>query len=486
MKIEYTKEISAADLNDSVVLVGVDEADVIHGGDVLASDVSAQVSAAVAQKLLGTKTNKGYFLATPGGAQRGVLLIRLTSDTDSEPYRRAGGSAASVIRQHGASRVVIGWPMLHAPAVLEGIILGQYEFTAYQSKSEEESVTVASVIIASAPDDLAERVDRAATIAECMNVVRDLGNTPSNDLTPTKLAETAESIAKEGGMKATILHEDELMKKGLNLLLAVARGSEERATLSIIEYTHPEATKTVAIVGKGVTFDTGGISIKPSASMHEMKFDMLGAAAVLATMKAVGKLRPKVNIVALVPSAENMPGANAVTPGEIVKGYNGKTVEIHNTDAEGRLILADAMAYAADQYDLDAMVDLATLTGAVLIGLGHYASGVFSNNSDIPAALIAAGELSGDRCWELPLWDDYIDLMKGTHADLTNAGATREAGSITAAGFLSHFHGDVPWAHLDIAGSAWGGKGISYFPTKHPTGAGVRLLCQWLDTLGRE
>jgi leucyl aminopeptidase len=265
----------------------------------------------------------------------------------------------------------------------------------------------------------------------------------------------------------------------MNALLGVARGSAQPPRLIILEHHYSDDVKTVALVGKGVTFDTGGISIKPAASMHEMKYDMCGAAAVLCAFMTLAELRPAINVIAVVPAAENMTGDAAQRPGDIVRAYNGKTIEVHNTDAEGRLILADAMAYAVDKYKPAAMVDAATLTGACVVALGFYAAGLFTNNQELADSLIAAGNATGERLWQLPLWPDYEKLIEGTHADLCNIGP-REGGAISAAAFLKEFVGDTPWAHLDIAGTAWGVKNIPYWSTDHATGFGVRLLTNWV------
>lgn len=271
-----------------------------------------------------------------------------------------------------------------------------------------------------------------------------------------------------------------MAKLGMNAILGVARGSEQRANLMVLRYESPGAKRTLAVVGKGVTFDTGGISIKPSESMHEMKYDMSGAAAVLGAMRAIAALKPAINIIALAPAVENMPGANAQRPGDIVKAYNGKTIEVLNTDAEGRLVLADALAYAVDKFKPDCIVDLATLTGACVTALGHYAAGVTATDDALYEALCRASDVSGERIWRLPLWEDYDKLIEGTHADLANIGPRGEAGSIIGGCFLKHFVGDTPWAHLDIAGAAWGGKNISYLRDKDASGFGVRLLTQWI------
>jgi leucyl aminopeptidase len=273
---------------------------------------------------------------------------------------------------------------------------------------------------------------------------------------------------------------------GMNALLGVARGGEEPPKLIFLEYRHPDAERTVALVGKGVTFDSGGISLKPAGKMHEMKYDMCGAAAVLCTLMAVTHLKPAVNVVGVIPAVTNMPDGRAQTPGDIVRAYNGKTIEVQNTDAEGRLILADAMAYAVEQYKPDCLVDIATLTGAVVIALGHFAAGVLGTDENTIAQLTQVGEQTGERLWPLPLWRDYEKLMEGEHADLVNVGPERQAGTITGAAFLKNFVGDTPWVHIDIAGVAYGVKHISYLSSKYATGFGVRLFIRWLQLLAEQ
>ncbi|HQH52114.1 MAG TPA: leucyl aminopeptidase, partial [Candidatus Hydrogenedentes bacterium] len=253
----------------------------------------------------------------------------------------------------------------------------------------------------------------------------------------------------------------------------------EPPTLSVLHYKHDAATKTVAFVGKGVTFDTGGISLKPVQGMHEMKFDMCGAAAVFGAFRAIAALKPALNVVCVVPACENTPGGHAQKPGDVVRAYNGKTIEVNNTDAEGRLILADALAYTIREHQPDHVVNLATLTGACVVALGHYAAGLMSDDDALAESLEAAGAVTGERVWRLPLWDDYDKLLEGAHADICNIGPPKEAGTIVGGCFLKHFVGDTPWAHLDIAGTAWGGKNIPYLDPKHATGYGVRLLTEW-------
>lgn len=435
------------------------------------------------------KAGEAYYLSTPGSAYAGVLVLGLGAYAgfNAEALRRGAGSACAIFKRERVSHAVFdgtSGDALPVEAFIEGVMLGQYDFTAHKDSSGDPPVAVEEMTVIATEGERMEalREGCARTVQICRNAnwARDLANAPANKMTPTTLAAQAEEIAKETGCTCQILNESEMAALGMEALIGVSKGSAEEARLIFLEYKHDEATQTLAIVGKGITFDTGGISIKPADSMHEMKYDMCGAAAVLGAMRSVCQLKPKINVVCVVPSSENKTGAEAQVPGDIVKAYNGKTIEVHNTDAEGRLVLADALAFTVDKFKPDAIVDAATLTGACVVTLGHYAAGLMSNNDDLTADLQLAADASGERVWPFPVWDDYTKLIEGTHADLCNIGPRAEAGSITAACFLKEFVGDTPWAHLDIAGTAWGGKHISYQAPQHASGYGVRLLTQWI------
>ena len=315
---------------------------------------------------------------------------------------------------------------------------------------------------------------------EAANWCRDLGNSPANELTPVALATKCGIIAESDLVELTVLGEDEMKELGMNSLLSVSAGSVEEAQLIILDYKHHDAKKTISLVGKGVTFDSGGISIKPSASMEQMKFDMCGSAAVLGAMKALVELEPAINIVCAVAATENMPGPNATRPGDIVTAYNGKTIEIYNTDAEGRLILADALAYVVDVYKPEVIVDVATLTGAAIVALGHNMAAVLGNDDESIKQLQSAGNDVNERLWQFPFSEEYTQHLKGTDADLCNIGPAREAGTIYGGAFLSNFIGETKWVHLDIAGTGWGMKGCSYITPKLASGFGARLLAKWV------
>ena len=453
----------------------------------LRAEDNAAVRALLEAGVVTGKAKESYFLPTPSGPYAGLAILGLGKKAEAEAVRRAAGSLASALKQHRIAAIAIDAESLGGVSfvpVMEGIAFGQYAFDRYKQPPEDAPELVASVTILT-NDDAAATASNAALIIEATQWARDLGNRSSDDVTPAVLAGEAAAMAEELGCKATIFDEDKMEELGMGALLGVGRGSARPPRLALLEYRPWGAKKTLALVGKGLTFDTGGISIKPGESMHEMKFDMCGAAAVLGAFRAIAGIGPKVNVICAVPAAENMPSSTAVTPGEILTAYNGKTIEVHNTDAEGRLILADALAYVAEQYKPDAMVDAATLTGAVIVALGHCAAGLMSTDEALTASLQQAAKTSGERVWPLPLWDDYAELMKGIHADLKNIPSGRLAGSVTAGCFLKEFAGPGPWAHLDIAGTAWGGSGISYQNSKHATGYGVRLFTQWvLDEAG--
>jgi len=441
------------------------------------------------------KADESYYLPTPGGPYGGVLIAGLGKPENLTPeaLRRAGGKACEALKRHRADEIVLDISRhtdLPAEALLEGIVLGQYDFDVYKEASPTPPAKVKTLRVA--VDDSADlhgvqvRCELAVLACLSTNGARQLANTPPNEMTPAALAEFALGIARDSGCECVILDQIQMATLGMNALLGVARGSGQPPKLIILRHHHSDNAKTVAIVGKGVTFDSGGISIKPAADMHEMKYDMAGAAAVLCAMMAITELKPAINVICAVPAVENMTGENAQRPGDIVRAYNGKTIEVLNTDAEGRLILADAIAFIIDKYKPAALIDLATLTGAVVVALGHHAAGLFDNNEELATSLLTAAGQTGERLWRLPLWPEHDKMIEGNHADLANIGPRGQAGAITAAAFLKQFVGDTPWAHLDIAGTAWGAKGIPYLDPNHASGFGVRLITRWiLDQAGQ-
>ena len=358
-------------------------------------------------------------------------------------------------------------------SLLEGIVLGNYEFLVYKTVDSKPH-TLSKVTVVGECDK--KNQASAIAVANSVNYARDLGNHPANILTPTYLADESKRISKAKNMKCTIFDVSKFEEMGLGSFYGVARGAKEPAKMIIVEYNGGSKNeKPIALVGKGLTFDTGGISLKPGARMDEMKFDMCGSATVMGVMNAVSILQPKINIIFAIGSTENMPGSDAQRPGDIVTAYNGKTIEVLNTDAEGRLVLADVLSYVDKNYTPEFMIDFATLTGAVLVALGHRATGLMGNDKKLINDIKKSGKATDEKVWELPLWPEYSKDIKGKYADIQNLGKAG-AGTITAGAFLKEFVGDTPWCHLDIAGTAWGPKEPGYQPKVGATGVAVRLI----------
>ena len=353
-----------------------------------------------------------------------------------------------------------------------------YKFDQFKSKKEEARRSLRKLTLAvERRNELAEAeegLQQGLAIAAGQTLAKDLGNLPPNVCHPTYLADEARRIAQEHGLEVEVLERDDMAKLGMHSLLAVARGSHQPPKLIVLHYTGGKASeKPVVLVGKGVTFDTGGISLKPGAEMDEMKYDMCGAASVLGTIQAVAAMKLPINLSVVVPATENMPGGNATRPGDIVTSMSGQTIEILNTDAEGRLILCDALTYA-ERFEPEVVIDVATLTGACVVALGSVATGLFANKDSLARDLLDAGEIANDRAWHMPLWDDYQELLKSPFADMANIGG-RWGGAISAACFLSRFTKKFDWAHLDIAGTAWKSGA-----DKGATGRPVPLLTYYL------
>jgi leucyl aminopeptidase len=362
-----------------------------------------------------------------------------------------------------------------AEGVVTGTILGTYRFDRFKSNDPDDpEPPVLDSLTLLGSEDVAKAAAAARVCAEAQNRARDLQSLPANVATPSFLSRRAREIASAHPTVTTdVLDREEITAKKMGGLVAVSQGGAEEPKLIVMRYEGGGSGKTLGLVGKGVTFDTGGISLKPSAGMQEMKMDMSGAAAVLEAVGAIAELDLELNLIAVVPSTENMPSGTAIKPGDIITQYNGKTVEVNNTDAEGRLILADALAYAVE-LGAEQIVDIATLTGAVMIALGSTYAGLLSNDDELAGAVEAVGRETGELVWRLPLHPEYKALTKGSVADLTNAAAKRKAGTIYAGSFLEEFVGKTPWAHLDIAGTAWD-VGRPYTGSD-ASGYGVRLL----------
>ena len=375
-----------------------------------------------------------------------------------------------------------------AEAVVEGVILGLYQYTPFKTVDREKLREVSELTILDREEPAAKTIRNAVKTAEIIAgavvFARDIVSSPSNEMTPTDLANEARTCAKGKNIQCKILGPEEMAELGMNALLSVASGSAQPPRFIIMEYKGgKKSSPQIVLVGKGLTFDSGGISIKPSEKMDEMKSDMAGGAAVIAAVRAAAELGLPVNLVGLVPATENLPGGKAYKPGDILKSLSGQTIEIVTTDAEGRLILADALAYAG-RYKPAAIIDLATLTGACIVALGNDRIGMMGTDDELKREIREAAEITGEKVWELPLGEEYDELITGDAADYKNSGG-RPAGAITAGAFLQKFTGGYPWVHLDIAGPAWLTKERPYIP-KGASGVGVRLLVQFLRNWYRE
>ena len=409
------------------------------------------------------------------------------SDSLREVCRKIGGDIARQCEKIKAAGIMICLPELSglklaevAECITEGVLLGDYRFLKYKTGVQEEKPYdgLKKIVLQTLSQTAGVRkgADRGARAAMAARKARDMANEPGNGWTSTHFVAYAKELAAVSDLKLQILEKEDMQRLGMGGILAVNQGSSEPPHMVVLEYRPSESTKTILLVGKGLTFDSGGISLKPATGMQDMKYDMCGGAAVLAAMQVIAEERPDIGVVALVPATDNMGGSAAVKPGDIIVHCNGVTSEIVNTDAEGRLILADALAYGIDTYSPVCVVDLATLTGAVIVALGHHYTGILGNNDALIDRVIAAGKRSGEPLWRLPLGVEYTKQIESEVADIKNTGG-KSAGTITAAAYLEKFAKDVPWAHLDIAGTAWEFTEKSYIP-KGPSGVGVRTLVE--------
>jgi leucyl aminopeptidase len=400
---------------------------------------------------------------------------------DAAALRRAVGSAVRTLKQKGVKTLAWWLQDGDAAAGVEGAILGNFEPDVHKTSSKESKPLESFLVVASASKEVQAAFERGKILADAQNFTRELVNEPANLMTPMLLADRARAMAAEVGLECEILDQDRMRQLGMGSLLGVAQGSAEPPALVVVRYRPPIESKAAAsksqdhlgLVGKGVTFDTGGVSIKPADGMEKMKYDMAGGAAVLGAMRAIAQLKPAIPVTALVPAVENMVGSRAQRPGDIVTSLSGKTIEVLNTDAEGRLILIDALTYA-QRLGCTHLVDAATLTGAIVVALGYVNIGAFTNNDEMLARVMAAAKSEGEKAWPMPLDDEYKDLLKSAFADLGNIGG-RWGGAISAAWFLREFVGETPWVHLDIAGTAWLDESKPFL-AKGPTGVCVRTF----------
>jgi leucyl aminopeptidase len=439
------------------------------------------------------KANLGTSLVLPTmdkGPMKKIMLLGLGKKDkfNNEIARIVSAKAAVKVREMGISEFSI---LLFSnldegliEAISEGVGLSLYSFNRYKTNDNKDELKInrVTILINAEMTSIQSIVDKTSLLVEAVNFARDLSNLPPNDCSPSQLANIALSIATEYGLKSRIVERYEMESMGLNGIVSVGKGSQYPPKLIILEYRGSnDDERPYLLVGKGVTFDTGGISLKDSDKMDEMKFDKSGGCDVIAIMKAVASLKLPVNVIGLIPSVENMPSSTSYRPGDIIKMYNGKTVEVLNTDAEGRLILADALAFGISTYNPKAVIDLATLTGACIIALGTNVAAVIGTNKKLIDELHNISERTGEKFWELPLYEEFSEQIKSYVADIKNIGG-RPGGAITAASFLSNFTNGLPWMHIDIAGTAWTQEGTyerSYNP-KGATGFGIRTLVKLL------
>ena len=423
---------------------------------------------------------------------RRVLLIGCG---DRPSYRAAkitqmAGSAARFLRSKSVKSIGImpraeGDPARVAQMVVVGAIMGLFEPDKYRTKDKEKrEIEALSVVVEGADEkELNQGAERGRIIGESINFTRDLANEPGVYMTPTIMADRARKVAKEFGLTVDVLDQKQMEKLGMGSLLGVARGSDEPPKLIILKY-RPSRFRSgkdelLALVGKGITFDSGGISLKPGENMELMKYDMTGAATVIGTMRAIAQLKPSVAVLGVAPCSENLPSGKATKPGDVLKAMTGKTIEVINTDAEGRLVLADAIAYAK-KLGATRIIDMATLTGAVSVALGDVNTAILGTDQNLIDGVIEAGKSVGEKFWQLPLDDEYSKQIKSDIADIKNVGG-KKAGTITAAAFLKEFAEETPWAHLDIAGTAWADPATPY-RAKGPTGIAVRTLIEFIES----
>lgn len=476
----------------SLLVIGVFEGDqdFPHSKD-LDSLVSSSIRETLENKEFRGTFGSSIVVYTLGrGPMKKIMLLGLgkREKFTDESARICAGKAARKAQELGIKEFsMLQFPNLDeglVEAMTEGIALALYSFDKYKEAKEPTSkIEEVTILINSDSLRFQSVVEKANIIVDAVNFARDIGNLPPNDCPPAHLASIAVSLAQDYGIKARIMDRYELENMGMGGIVAVGKGSNNPPKLIVLEYTgaNDPQQKPYLLVGKAVTFDTGGISIKPSEKMDEMKFDKCGGCTVLAIVRAIASMKLAVNVVGIVPSVENMPSATSYRPGDIIRMYNGKSVEVLNTDAEGRMILADAIAYGIVTYGPKAVIDLATLTGAAIIALGANVAPLIGNNKQLTDRLRKLSDKTREKMWELPLYDEYYEQIRSTYADIKNIGG-RPGGAITAAAFLSNFVNDVPWVHIDIAGTAWTQEGTHEKSYNHrgATGFGVRTLVKLL------
>ncbi|MBI4830224.1 MAG: leucyl aminopeptidase [Candidatus Lindowbacteria bacterium] len=493
MKISFVDGEVWSARADAVIL-GIYEDGLAGTAKTIDEKVGGKISKVLASGEFEPKLNKTNFIHTFGQIPSDrLLLVGLgkRADLNIERLRQASGTSASAVRGRGLSSAVSSLhlceisganPFDIGQAIAESSLLALYRFDKYKTEKEalkEKAKQLKSLALPTQDSrrraELKNGAEAGKRIAAAVSNIRDMVSEPAGVLTPSVLANRARDLSREHGFKCTVLLPEQIKKLKMGAFLAVAQGSHQPPRLILLEYKGGGSSKPLALVGKAITFDSGGISLKPWEGMEEMKDDMSGGAAVLGAVCAAAMLKLPVNLIGVIPSTENLPGGGAYKPGDVLRSMSGITIEVISTDAEGRLILADALAYAA-RYKPAAIIDLATLTGACVIALGHVNTGLMGNNNDLMKKIEAAAAATSEKVWRLPMDDEYAKQIKSDIADVKNVGG-RPAGTITAALFLKKFVKDIPWAHLDIAGTAWTKDALPYCP-KGATGIGVRLLTQ--------
>ena len=477
--------VNAAEVGTALLVVALPENPTLAGIAGLDAAMQGALSRTLEMKDFRGARDETLHLTGVAKGPRRVLLVGMGNVADRRAsYRRAATLAARNAQRLGVGEMVWYSGQItpeETEAITSGLIAGAWEYSDLKSappEAERKKPLERATVITSNTDDSRKGLTNGQAIGSGHSLARRLAMMPGNLCTPDFLAQTAGEIAKRHAMGITVLGRREMEAEKMGSFLAVAQATPQDPKLIVLEYKggRPNA-KPVVLVGKGLCFDSGGISIKPAQGMEFMKFDMCGAAGVLGTFEAIGQMKPEVNVVGIVGATTNMPSGTAMNPGDVVKAHNGKSIEIINTDAEGRLVLADCLSYAR-RFDPDVVIDAATLTGACVIALGHTASGVFSSDDALIAEILAAGKRAGEPAWPLPLWDDYKDLIKSDVADIKNSGG-RPAGATTAAMFLKEFAEGYPWAHLDIAGTAYSESDLVTIP-KGPTGVPTGMFIEFI------
>jgi leucyl aminopeptidase len=491
---------SLTDIDAQALAVAVFKGEKADGGvlKILNAAIGGSIAEAInSEEFTGKENETAYFHVNGGKLKfKRVLLVGCGERDSYKPAQvtQMAGSATRFLRSKSVQNIAIA-PRSDdgaervAQTVVVGAIMGLFEPDKYRTKDKEKrEIKSITVVIEDADKKAVQRgADRGLIIGESINFTRDMANEPGAYMTPTIMADRAKKVAKEFGLSIDVLDQKQMEKLGMGSLLGVSRGSDEPPKLIIMKYEpsrfRGKKDGLLALVGKGVTFDSGGISLKPGENMELMKYDMTGAATVIGTMRAIAQLKPSIPVLGVAPCTENLPSGKATKPGDVLRAMTGKTIEVINTDAEGRLILADAIAYAK-KLGATKIIDMATLTGAVSIALGDVNTAILGTDQELIDEVIASGVEVGEKFWQLPLDKEYTNQIKSDIADIKNVGG-KKAGTITAAAFLKEFSEETPWAHLDIAGTAWGDSATS-FRSKGPTGVAVRTLIEFIERSARQ